>query len=284
MIYNTNRSVIGGFIVILVVTGIVGCGDSSSESKGFTATVLDFFNKITVPGATAHAVDNSTAADLGISQVSDAYGKVAFDFSATPQKNDLVGFKDDSIVVGVTQYIETYKFNLKTTAKNAQIWLFDKVTFDQSVGLEDKAHQDMFFADLASGGYGTFGGRVYFVDSRGVETPVGCATVALSMSGVDTTELNKWLVYSTSQSFPAPFGPVDAAHPDAARNMTNPLSGDYSSGHIPPGTLHMVASVDGTPVGSADVIVLPATPNKYTFIVGNIYVDTPTNPTPSGCK
>lgn len=257
---RVNLLVVSMVACVLCAWGVTGCGggdDNGNGGKIFKGTVKDRMSRTPLPGKTCRAVDNDTGDPIpGFEFVSEAGGKVTIE----DLPGDLVGFHCDAVP---GDHIDTYQFNISTTATDEEIWLVDLGTYQMGPALAGLT------LDTSKG---LVAGSMYWVNAAGEEEPVGCAEVTSSTGGeVRYFGANELPVNTTAND------------PDNGRDNTHPNNGLFLVANMEPGPVTLSIMVDGQERGSVDTISFGG---DQTILISNIYADETLteNPTPAGCE
>jgi hypothetical protein len=234
-------------IFLVVGFALTGCGDDNGGTAGFKAYIEHFGGTDRVSGMEVRAIDNNTGQELGINSTSDSSGWVAFD--GLPAGD--VGFRS----VGVPgDWVDTYQFNIDSTAQDERLWAVDQTTY---VGVPLMAGITMI------DGKAIVAGAVYWVNASDEEEPVGCVTV-------DSVPVSPDVRYMGENGMPT----LITEQPD-----THPLWGRFVIANLDPGQA-TITSYDGTTVlGSTSLFTY-----ADSIAISNIYHEGTSNPTPAGCQ
>ena len=127
----------------------------------FKGELVDFQTKAPVEGADIAVLDNATGKPTGVTGKSGAKGMVELQLPATPAK---VGFK-----VSMADNKDTYQFNIDAGPKETErLWLVSVLTYTVVPKLAG------ITVDKTKG---IVAGGLYFVNDKGEEENVGCATI-----------------------------------------------------------------------------------------------------------
>lgn len=250
--------VVLGLCVFLAVP-LIGCGDDDDNGNGgkyFKATVKDRMSRTPLGGKTCRAVDNDSGDPIaGFEAVSKANGSISFQ----DLPGDLVGFKCDGVI---GDHVDTYQFNISTTAQDEDLWLVDLATYQMAPALAG------IELDTTKG---MLAGSVYWVNAADEEEPVGC--------GVITSTKGGQIRYFGVNELPVK--PI--AEDPAGRDNTHPNNGLFLAANMEPGPVTLTLTVDGQQKGDVNVITFGA---ESTVLISNIYADETltANPTPAGCE
>jgi hypothetical protein len=249
--------VVLGLCVVLAMP-LMGCGDDDGDGGAtFKATVKDRMSRTPLGGKTCRAVDNDTGDPIaGFVATSEGNGSISFkDLPGT-----LVGFKCD----GVTgEHVDTYQFNISTTALDEELWLVDLSTYQLAPALAGVT------LDTTKG---LVAGSVYWINASGEEEPVGCGQVTSDKGGeIRYFGANELPVKTVAED------PVDG------RDGTHPNNGLFLVVNMEPGPATLGLEVEGQAKGSVGVVTFGA---DKTVLISNIYADETltANPTPAGCE
>lgn len=233
-----------------------GGGDDVSSPGDAAGGLVDFKGYVvafgTNPEQTAADVlcellDNETGAGSGVTQVTDADGWLEFKGLPGDQK---VGFKCSK-----DKHKDTYQFHISPNIRDEKLWIVSLAVFNPAVALAGLKVQD---------GKGVLAGAVYFVNSDGEEDPVSGATVASDPATEDIRYMHGETGLPTT--------------PDQ-QACTHAVHGRFLAANLEAGsTATVTATVEGVAVGS---VVIPVVADS--IAVGNIYVDTDTNPGVDSC-
>jgi len=250
--------VVLGLCVVLAMP-LIGCGDDDNGNGGatFKATVKDRMSRTPLGGKTCRAVDNATGDPIaGFVATSEGNGSIAF----KDLPGEKVGFKCD----GVTgEHVDTYQFNISTTALDEELWLVDLGTYQMAPALAGVT------LDTTKG---LVAGSVYWVNANDEEEPVGCGVVTSSMGGE--------IRYFGENELPVK---TVAEDPENGRDYTHPNNGLFLVANMTPGAATLGLEVEGASKGSVNVVTFGA---ENTVLISNIYADDTltANPTPAACE
>jgi hypothetical protein len=234
-------------ILLAVGFALTGCGDDNGGTAGFRAYIEHFGGEDLVAGMEVRAIDNNTGQELGINETSDASGWVKFD--GLPAGD--VGF----MCVGVPgDWVDTYQFNIDSTAQEERLWAVDQTTY---VGVPLMAGITMI------DGKAIVAGAVYWVNAADEEEPVGCVTV-------DSVPASPDIRYMGENGMPT----LITEQPD-----THPLWGRFVVANLDPGQATITAYDGTTALGSTSLFTY-----ADSIAISNIYHDGASNPTPAGCE
>jgi hypothetical protein len=252
-----NKKRIGFLWVVVVVIGLafMGCGNGDNGNGGhqFVGKVIDFASgkaaEVPVPDMTVKALDDSTGEELGNEVVSDESGMVYFD--NLPQGR--VGFK---AVGKAGASIDTYQFNIDSSAQDELLWSVDNNTYLAAPAMAGYVQLDTL---------GAAAGATYWLDAEGKEIPVGCSSVQGSFDSGDIRY----------------FGDNGMPTDPASRADVNPLNGYWLVGNIVPvnSAVTLEGYVDDLLLGSVRYFTYPKAVS-----IGNIYYEGAENPQPAGCE
>ena len=131
-----NKKRIGLLWVGILAFGLAvsGCGGDDGGNGGhqFSGKVIDFASgkaeAVPKPGMKVRALDDATGADLNMEEVADSMGMVHF--SGLPAGR--VGF----LSVGVDgETVDTYQFNIDSSAQDEILWSVDLGTYQMAPAL-----------------------------------------------------------------------------------------------------------------------------------------------------
>lgn len=255
----------------------VGCGDDSDDGNGggsgtggnndagggngatnFKAELQDPTALVAINDSHEIVVlDNDTGESLGKTTTSGASGAVKID----DMPEGKVGF----LVKGITgKTIDTYQFNIDARAQDETLWAVAKSTATLVPNIAG------FTPDKTKA---SISGAVYWVNDKGEEEKVGCATVEfVGASGAGDIR------YFSDANLPTSI---------AMRANTNPLNGRYFVGNAPTGVQSVKVIVDGEELGSTKLPLFArqdSSDGEDNVCISNIYVEADANPTPAGCK
>jgi hypothetical protein len=245
--------------------GTGGAGGGGADTVTFQGKLLDNPTEVPVPGVTVQALDNESGEKLGIKAVSESDGSVTL--KGLPKGK--VGF----LAVGTPgKSVDTFQYNIDSDAKDEQLWIFAKNVADLVPTLAD-------FTTDPTKAY--VGGALYWVNDKGEEEPVGCATVRIEG---DLGEPR----YFGNANLPI----RDTPNPDDPegeyRTDSNPLNGRFFFANIPPGKQKIYMVVDGADVGSTELMLFAgeeSSDGELSVCISNIYVEgMDENPTPADCE
>jgi len=199
------------------------------------------------PGVLCELLDDETGEGQGITQVTDEEGWLEFKGIPADKK---VGFKCTK-----DKHKDTYQFHISPTMRDEKLWIVSLAVYNPAVALAGLDVQD---------GKGTLAGAVYFVTPEGEEDPVGGATVG-------SEPVTEDIRYMDGESG-LPTTPDKQA-------CTHAVHGRFLAANLEAGTSATVtATVEGVAVGS---VVIPVVGDS--IAIGNIYVDTESNPGVDSC-
>ncbi len=278
---------VGWSTLAIFLTVIFGaCGGGGNNQAQFKATVKDRMSRNPMANVTVTAVSNTTGDPIsGQEKVSAADGTVLFE--GLP--GDKVGFLCHGIV---GQHVDTYQFNISTTAQDEELWLVDLGTYQMAPALAGVK------LDTTKG---LVAGSIYWVNASDEEEPIGCAKVTSTVGGI--------VRYFGANELPVKPASGDAGCSDpnctedctdpancdavnctkncidagAGRDGTHPNNGLFLIANMTPGPTTMKIMVDGVEKGSVNVVTFGA---ENTVLISNIYADSAldANPTPAGCQ
>lgn len=234
-------------IFLAVGFALTGCGDDNGSTAGFKAYIEHFGGTDRVSGMEVRAIDNNTGQELGINATSDSSGWVKFNGLPAGE----VGFR----CVGVPgDWVDTYQFNIDSTAQDERLWAVDLTTY---TGVPLMAGITMI------DGKAIVAGAVYWVNALDEEEPVGCVTV-------DSTPVSPDVRYMGETGTPTTI----AEQPD-----THPLWGRFVVANLDPGSATTTAYDGTTALGSTSLFTY-----ADSIAISNIYHEGTSNPTPAGCE
>jgi hypothetical protein len=235
-----------------------GGAGSGGGPTNFKATLQDPTALVAIN--TAHDIlvlDNETGEELGKQAKSGTGGA----FTIEDMPDGKVGF----LVKGIApDTIDTYQFNIDARAQDEDIWVVAKSTATLVPNLAS------FTADKTKA---SISGAVYWINAKGEEEKVGCATVEFAGSG-DAADIR----YFSDANLPTTI---------ALRSSTNLLNGRYFVGNAPTGMQSVKAIVGGKELGSTALPLFAredSSDGEDNVSISNIYVEADENPTPADCK
>ncbi|RLB58389.1 MAG: hypothetical protein DRI34_04960 [Deltaproteobacteria bacterium] len=246
-----------GVLFTLVVV-LPACGGDGESAAQFKATVKDRMSRTPMGGITVTAVDNSTGQPLaGFEEVSEPDGSITFE--GLP--GEKVGFLCHEVP---GEHVDTYQFNISTTAQDEELWLVDLGTYQMAPALGGVT------LDTSKG---VVAGSIYWVNAQGEEEPIGCAQV------VDEPATGAVRYFGGNE---LPVKPT-ADDPVNGRDSTHPNNGLFLIANMEPGPVTMKIVINGEEKGSVDVVTFGA---ENTLLISNIYADDAltANPTPADCQ
>jgi hypothetical protein len=226
-------------------------GDGSLPTATFKAVVKDNLTKTVIPKAKVEILDFATGQLTGQTVTADKDGNIEIQL---PRDQKEFSFKVSNV-----DYKDTYQFHIGWDIQPETLWAVSVTGFNGAATLAG------FVPDKAKG---VVAGAVYF-KKDGKEEYVGCAVISLDPETTPPAEYR----YFGDTGFPAPLDKVSSTN--AGRG-----EGRFVAGNVPPGLHKLVTKLKGQTeaIGSAELRAFPDS-----LSVTNIYVTTPTNPTPDTC-
>jgi len=231
-------------------------GEDVSSTGDIAGGLVDFKGYVvafgtnpeqTAPGVLCELLDNETGAGSGVTQVTDEEGWLEFKGLPADEK---IGFKCSK-----DKHKDTYQFHISPNIRDEKLWVVSLAVYNPAVALAGLKVQD---------GKGVLAGAVYFVNSDGDEDPVSGATVTSDPATEDIRYMHGETGLPTT--------------PDQ-QACTHAVHGRFLAANLEAGSSATVtATVEGVAVGS---VVIPVVADS--IAVGNIYVDTDTNPGVDSC-
>jgi hypothetical protein len=212
----------------------------------FKGTLIGFGTDLPVADASIELFDNDTGNGTGVTSVSGANGEVEFPDMDSTKK---LAFKTSK-----ENHKDTYQFNYEPDAADETLWIVSNTVYQMALGLAGL---------VVDAGKGTVAGAIYFVNDKGEEEPVGCATVSSDPAG--------------DVRYMACEGGLPTTLDKQA--STCPAHGRFLATNLPAGKSKVIAKVGETEIGSIEIFT-------YADAIGisNIYVTGDKNPTPADCK
>jgi len=224
----------------------------------FTAAVLGFGEGDPAQpkeGVKIEALNNDTGKPLGKSTVSDADGNMSLELTA----GKLVGFK-----MTLDGYKDTFQYDLEPDAKDETLWAVSINIYNLALGVAGLT---------VDAGNSTLAGAVYFVNDKGEEEAVGCATVTTDPPTDDVRYM------ATEQPLPTTL---------EKQSSTSLVRGQFIATNLKPQAekIKVTAWIGEEELGSVEILS-----TADSICLANIYVDPDRfdkNPTPDppleGCK
>jgi hypothetical protein len=212
----------------------------------FTGTLIGFGTNMPVPDAEVELLDNATGKGTNVKATSDADGVVEFKDIA-PGKVGFLATKEN--------HKSTYQYNLAADAVEETLWIVPNTVYTMALGLAGLTVEE---------GMSTVAGGIYWVDKDGVEQPVGCAEITTDPATDDIRYMDGVSGLPTTLE---------------KQPKASPANGYFLATNLPAGQPKVVASVNGTEVGSTTIFAV-----ADSICIANIYVSGDKNPMPSDCQ
>ena len=225
-------------------------GDLAEGTVNFKGYVAAFGTnpEQKTPEVVCELLDNETGEGSGINETTDAEGWL--EFKGLPA-DKLIGFKCTKDV-----HKDTYQFHIDPSMRDERLWIVSLAVYNPAVALAGLQ---------VEAGTGVLAGAVYYLNADGEEEPVGGATI----TSVPATEDVRYM--DGDSGLPTTPNKQACTHPAHGRFLVANLAAGEDA--------EVTAAVEGGSVGS---VVIPVVADS--IAVGNIYVETDSNPGLEECS